>query len=71
MAIKFQMLEHRIRVGKTVLRAFLGYKHLVAWFSSCLCDSIWMYICLAKIHCFDFSPGLHILEGMGACGMEG
>lgn len=30
-----------------------------------------MYICLAEILCFDFRPGLHILEAMGACGMEG
>lgn len=30
MAIKFQMIDHRICVGKTVLRAFFGYKHLLA-----------------------------------------
>lgn len=30
-----------------------------------------MFLGLAKIHCFDFRPGLHILEATGACGMEG
>lgn len=30
-----------------------------------------MCICLAKIHCFGFRPGLHILEAVDACGMEG
>lgn len=30
MTIKFPMLEHRIYVGKTVLRLFFGYKHLLA-----------------------------------------
>ena len=30
-----------------------------------------MYIYLVKIYCFDFWPGLHILEAMGACGTEG
>lgn len=30
-----------------------------------------MYICLVKTYCFDFWPGLHILEVMGACGTAG
>lgn len=30
-----------------------------------------MHICLAKIHCFDFRPGLHVLEAVDGCGMEG
>lgn len=30
-----------------------------------------MHLSLAKIHCFDFRPGLHILEAVDACGMEG